>query len=57
MELTEKILELMRSEKSPMSAGRIAEELGEERKVVDKAMNKLKKRRKNHLSETLLLGA
>ncbi len=43
METTEKVLEVMRAEGTPLNAGKIAE-LGKiERKEVDKAMAKLKK--------------
>jgi hypothetical protein len=43
MDITEKILDIMRTEGQPLNAGKIAE-LGEfERKDVDKAMAQLKK--------------
>lgn len=46
MDVTEKVLEVMRAEREPLSAGKIAElgKLG--RKEVDKAMAKLKKEEK-----------
>lgn len=43
MDMTEKILDIMRSEGQPLNAGKIAE-LGDfDRKEVDKAMARLKK--------------
>ena len=43
MEVTEQVLEIMRSNKEPLNAGKIAELGSIERKEVDKAMAKLKK--------------
>ena len=42
--MEDKILELMRSESQPLSAGQVAEKLGADRKEVDKAMTSLKKK-------------
>lgn len=42
MEITEQVLETMKKEKKPLSAGQIAEISGIDRKEVDKAMKKLK---------------
>jgi len=46
MDLTEKILEIMRAQGQPLNAGKIAELGGFERKEVDKAMAQLKKAEK-----------
>jgi hypothetical protein len=46
MEMTEKVLEIMRAEGQPLNAGKIAELGGLERKAVDKAMAQLKKEEK-----------
>ena len=46
MELHEKIIEAMRDEGKPMSAGQVTEKLGADRKEVDKAFNILKKEEK-----------
>jgi hypothetical protein len=46
MDLTEKVLEIMRNEGQPLNAGKITEIGGLERKAVDKAMAKLKKEEK-----------
>lgn len=43
MDVTEKILEVMRAEGQPLNAGKIAELGGWNRKEVDKAMTHLKK--------------
>ncbi|PLY13116.1 MAG: MarR family transcriptional regulator [Desulfuromonas sp.] len=43
MDMTDKVLEVMRSAEEPLNAGKIAELGGLERKEVDKAMAKLKK--------------
>lgn len=43
MDITEKVLEVMRAEGQPLNAGKIAELGGLERKAVDKAMAQLKK--------------
>lgn len=43
MEAKEKVLEVMRTEGRPLTAGEVAELSGLERKVVDKAFNQLKK--------------
>lgn len=40
---TEKVLEAMKAAGEPVAAGKIAELSGLDRKVVDKAMNELKK--------------
>lgn len=42
MEAKETIIEVMKQEGAPMSAGQIAEKSGLDRKVVDKAMKSLK---------------
>ncbi len=39
----EKVLSVLSSSENPMTAGKIAELAGLDRKVVDKAMNELKK--------------
>jgi DNA-binding transcriptional ArsR family regulator len=46
MDITEKVLEIMRNEGQPLNAGKITEIGGLERKAVDKAMAKLKKEEK-----------
>lgn len=46
MDVTEKVLEVMRAEGQPLNAGKIAELGGLERKEVDKAMAQLKKAEK-----------
>ena len=46
MEITEKVLNVMRSAGEPLNAGKIAELGGLDRKEVDKAMNQLKKAEK-----------
>ena len=46
MDVTEKVLEVMRAEGQPLNAGKIVELSGLERKEVDKAMAKLKKEEK-----------
>jgi len=46
MDVTEKVLEVMRSQGEPLNAGTIAELGGLDRKEVDKAMAKLKKEEK-----------
>jgi hypothetical protein len=46
MDVTEKVLEVMRSEGETLNAGKIAELGGLDRKDVDKAMTKLKKEEK-----------
>ena len=43
MDVTEKVLEVMRKAGQPLNAGKIAELGGFDRKDVDKAMTKLKK--------------
>ncbi|MDG5467937.1 MarR family transcriptional regulator [Deltaproteobacteria bacterium IMCC39524] len=43
MDVTEKVLEVMRSEGQPLNAGKITELSGLDRKAVDKAMAQLKK--------------
>ncbi len=43
MEVTDKVLEVMRTAGEPLNAGKVAELGGLERKAVDKAMDKLKK--------------
>ncbi len=43
MDATDKVLETMRDAGEPLNAGKIAELSGLDRKVVDKAMNELKK--------------
>jgi biotin operon repressor len=42
MDARETVLEVLKKEGEPMSAGQIAEKSGLDRKVVDKAMNALK---------------
>jgi len=46
MDITEKVLNVMRQAGEPLNAGKIAELGGLERKAVDKAMNQLKKEEK-----------
>lgn len=46
MDITEKVLEIMRNEAKPLNAGKITEIGGLDRKEVDKAMAKLKKEEK-----------
>lgn len=46
MDVTEKVLEVMRTEGKPLNAGKIAEIGSLDRKEVDKAMTKLKKAEK-----------
>jgi len=46
MDITDKVLEVMRSAGEPLNAGKVAELGGIERKEVDKAMAKLKKEEK-----------
>ena len=46
MDITEKVLEVMRAEGQPLNAGKIAELGGLDRKAVDKAMAQLKKEEK-----------
>jgi hypothetical protein len=46
VDITEKVLEVMREEGKPLNAGKIAEFGGLDRKEVDKAMAKLKKEEK-----------
>lgn len=46
MDITEKVLDVMRQAGEPVNAGKIAELGGLDRKEVDKAMNKLKKEEK-----------
>ena len=46
MEITDKVLEVMRAEGQPLNAGKIAELGSLDRKAVDKAMNQLKKEEK-----------
>lgn len=46
MNVTEKVLEVMRAEGQPLNAGKIAELGGLDRKAVDKAMAQLKKEEK-----------
>jgi len=46
MDITEKVLEVMRSAGEPLNAGKVAELGGLDRKEVDKAMAKLKKEEK-----------
>jgi len=46
MDITEKVLNVMRQAGEPLNAGKIAELGGLERKEVDKAMNQLKKEEK-----------
>ena len=43
MDAVEKVLEAMKAAGEPLNAGKIAEVTGLDRKVVDKAMNELKK--------------
>ncbi len=43
MDITEKVLEIMRAEGHPLNAGKIVELGGLDRKDVDKAMAQLKK--------------
>jgi predicted ArsR family transcriptional regulator len=42
MDAKETVLEVLKKEGEPMSAGQVAEKSGLDRKVVDKAMNALK---------------
>jgi hypothetical protein len=46
MDITEKVLQIMRDEGHPLNAGKITELGGLDRKEVDKAMAKLKKEEK-----------
>ncbi|SHJ20348.1 hypothetical protein SAMN02745165_01798 [Malonomonas rubra DSM 5091] len=46
MEMTDKVLEVMKNAGEPLNAGKIAELGGIERKEVDKAMKVLKKEEK-----------
>ncbi len=46
MDMTEKVLNVMRAEGQPLNAGKIAELGGLDRKDVDKAMAQLKKQAK-----------
>ena len=46
MDVTEKVLEIMRAEGQPLNAGKIADLGGLDRKAVDKAMAQLKKEEK-----------
>jgi len=46
MDMTEKVLNVMRAEGQPLNAGKIAELGGLDRKDVDKAMAQLKKQEK-----------
>ncbi len=46
MDVSEKVLEVMRAEGQPLNAGKIAELGGLDRKAVDKAMAQLKKEEK-----------
>lgn len=46
MDVTEKVLDVMRKAGEPLNAGKIAELGGLDRKEVDKAMNQLKKEEK-----------
>jgi len=46
VEITERVLEIMRDEGQPLNAGKITEIGGLDRKAVDKAMAKLKKEEK-----------
>ncbi|MDD3801032.1 MarR family transcriptional regulator [Desulfuromonas thiophila] len=43
MEITDKVLEVLRAQGEPLNAGKIAELGGLDRKEVDKAMTRLKK--------------
>jgi biotin operon repressor len=43
MEITDKVLDVMRKAGEPLNAGKVAELGGLERKAVDKAMEQLKK--------------
>ncbi|WP_136808713.1 MarR family transcriptional regulator [Desulfosediminicola flagellatus] len=46
MDISEKVLEIMRESGQPLNAGKITEIGGLDRKAVDKAMAKLKKEEK-----------
>jgi len=46
MDVTEKVLETMKTANEPLNAGKIAELSGLDRKDVDKAMTRLKKEEK-----------
>lgn len=46
MDIKDKVLQVMHSEKQPLNAGKIAELGGLDRKEVDKAMTQLKKEEK-----------
>ena len=46
MDITDKVLDVMRKANEPLNAGKIAELGGLDRKEVDKAMNQLKKEEK-----------
>jgi len=46
MDITDKVLDVMRKAGEPLNAGKIAELGGLDRKEVDKAMNQLKKEEK-----------
>ena len=46
MDITEQVLNVMRTAGEPLNAGKIAELGGLDRKAVDKAMNQLKKEEK-----------
>jgi chromosome segregation and condensation protein ScpB len=59
METTEtkkKVLEAIKKAGKPVAAGEIVEATGLERKEVDKAMNALKKNRRNSFSNSLQMG-
>ena len=43
MNTEDQIIEILKQDEKPMSAGQIADKTGLDRKVVDKAMSKLKK--------------
>jgi len=51
MDVTEKVLETMRTANEPLNAGKITELSGLDRKDVDKAMTKLKKEEKILMSK------
>ena len=53
----EKVLAVMSASDKPLTAGKIAELAGLDKKVVEKAMNELKKTGKNCFSSSLCLGS
>ena len=56
MEAKEQILHAMREARQPVNAGKVAEMTGLDRKIVDKAIDTFKERRRHRIARPLQVG-